>query len=57
MGDLAMVNFWGDREAVDTKPDTRAVSALSLQHASSFLLPGVLSLTLPEKVGGNEVKQ
>ena len=59
MGDLKEVNLSGDREAVSpAKPDTQAVCALIYAARGEFPASrGVLSLTHPEEVGGNEVKQ
>jgi hypothetical protein len=49
---------WDDREAVNpAKPGTQAVRALFSAARGEFPAPrGVLSLTHPEGVGGNEVK-
>ena len=51
--------FLGDREAVNpAKPGTRADCVLYVAARDEFPASrGVLSLTLPEKVGGHEVKQ
>jgi hypothetical protein len=59
MVDLKAVNLSGDREAVNpAKPGTRAVSVLLYAARDEFPASrGVLSLTYPEAVGGNEVKQ
>ena len=51
--------FLGDREAVNSaKPGTRADCVLCVAARDEFPASrGVLSLTLPEEVGGHEVKQ
>ena len=58
MGDEE-VDLSGGGEAVNpAKPGTRAVCVLFLAVRGEFPdSRGVLSLTLPEEVGGNEVKQ
>lgn len=58
-GDREAVNFLGNREAVNSaKPGTRADCVLCVAARDEFPASrGVLSLTLPEEVGGHEVKQ
>jgi len=58
-GDRETVSFLGDRETVNSaRPGARAFCTLIFAGRDEFLSSrGALSLTLPEEVGGREVKQ